>query len=281
MVRLKRAKLEVVVPAAQGQKYRPADAAPAGRRRGRSDDTDSEPGAEEDDGGDEETGGKKTKVEWVEDIVPRPARRGRSTCGWAWAARRRVVLHARELRAVPGRGDAPAAGGRAVAEGRPAAEGDPRAEGARPGDGQRALPGRRLPLPGRAAVRGVPACADRDLWDRIPRRRGPLPPRPSPGGRRRGGHVGRAVRGHLQAAGGGPLPLRRGQERAGGRAGQGLPLAGVAGRGDAADVPRPPAGPRRQPHRAVLVQSDILPRQAWSGSRTSGRKGCRTSCSGG
>lgn len=61
MCRLRRAKLEVVVPLAQGEKYRAAKA--------KADDGDEEE-AEGDD--EEESGGKKTKVIWVEEI---PARR--------------------------------------------------------------------------------------------------------------------------------------------------------------------------------------------------------------
>lgn len=60
MCRLKRQKLEVVVPAAQGERYRPAQT------------TDIDPDEETDD--DEQTtastGGKKTAVEWVEEIRP-------------------------------------------------------------------------------------------------------------------------------------------------------------------------------------------------------------------
>jgi Eco57I restriction-modification methylase len=58
LVRLRRAKLEVVVPAAQAKKYRPAHLRPASDDNGETNPDDS----------DEETTGKKTKVEWVEQI---------------------------------------------------------------------------------------------------------------------------------------------------------------------------------------------------------------------
>ncbi|RMH14398.1 MAG: hypothetical protein D6701_11310, partial [Gemmatimonadetes bacterium] len=64
MCRLKRQKLEVVVPVAQGEKYRPEDpAAPADAEDSNDDDSDDD---------EEETTGrrKKTKVEWVEAIAP-------------------------------------------------------------------------------------------------------------------------------------------------------------------------------------------------------------------
>lgn len=60
MARLRRQKLEVVVPIAQGEKYRPVKAVA----------TDELPDADEDDGDedDSETSSKKTKVEWIEQI---------------------------------------------------------------------------------------------------------------------------------------------------------------------------------------------------------------------
>jgi len=65
MCRLRRQKLEVVVPAAQGEKYRPQDA-PIFQENG-SEDEDSDEPAED---AEEETAGrgKKTKVEWIEAI---------------------------------------------------------------------------------------------------------------------------------------------------------------------------------------------------------------------
>jgi hypothetical protein len=67
MCRLRRQKLEVVVPMVQGERYQPVDEEPNA--------TDQEPDAEEVDDAEEEgeetTGrGKKTKVEWIEAISP-------------------------------------------------------------------------------------------------------------------------------------------------------------------------------------------------------------------
>lgn len=72
MCRLRRQKLEVVVPAAQGEKYRPKEAAPFTPT---SEDDDADDGAEEaeEEGADDEAPagrGKKTKVEWIETIPP-------------------------------------------------------------------------------------------------------------------------------------------------------------------------------------------------------------------
>lgn len=67
MCRLRRAKLEVVVPAAQGERYKPEDDAPATEPTTleiANDDAD-EPEEEEEPGR-----GKKTKVEWIEEILP-------------------------------------------------------------------------------------------------------------------------------------------------------------------------------------------------------------------
>jgi hypothetical protein len=74
MVRLRRAKLEVVVPAAQGAKYRPAK--PAESDDVEAEETDDAEGADADDGEDQ-GGGKKSKVEFVEDIVPEAGSPGR------------------------------------------------------------------------------------------------------------------------------------------------------------------------------------------------------------
>ncbi len=66
MCRLRRQKLEVVVPVAQGLKYRPAR--PIETNMADESETDDEPETEEDE---ETTGsGKKTKVEWIEEIAP-------------------------------------------------------------------------------------------------------------------------------------------------------------------------------------------------------------------
>lgn len=67
MVRLKRAKLEVVVPSAQGQKYRPAKSTASAEQEPSPDEPDD---AEEGDEVEEESSGKKSKVEFVEEITP-------------------------------------------------------------------------------------------------------------------------------------------------------------------------------------------------------------------
>jgi hypothetical protein len=74
MVRLRRAKLEVVVPAAQGAKYRPVK--PATSDDAEPEDADEAEATEADDGEDEGSG-KKSKVEFVEDIVPEAGSPGR------------------------------------------------------------------------------------------------------------------------------------------------------------------------------------------------------------
>ncbi|QOJ00962.1 MAG: N-6 DNA methylase [Phycisphaeraceae bacterium] len=68
MCRLRRQKLEVVVPAAQGEKYKPVAAAPPPDT---SDGDDDDETTDDADGADEETParGKKTKVEWIE-VIP-------------------------------------------------------------------------------------------------------------------------------------------------------------------------------------------------------------------
>ena len=66
MVRLRRAKLGVVVAAAQGEKYRPTK--PTESDDVESEETDAEAAAADD--GEEESSGKKSKLEFVEDIVP-------------------------------------------------------------------------------------------------------------------------------------------------------------------------------------------------------------------
>ena len=64
MCRLRRAKLEVVVPAAQGEKYRPAGAAPAPVEEAAAEEAPDEDEAAAEESG----GGKKTKIEWIEAI---------------------------------------------------------------------------------------------------------------------------------------------------------------------------------------------------------------------
>ncbi|MFZ4438832.1 MAG: Eco57I restriction-modification methylase domain-containing protein [Syntrophales bacterium] len=61
MCRLRRAKLEVVVPAEQGERYRPAT--PVAEPADAVGDDDAEP--------EEEESGVRTKVEWIEEIPPR------------------------------------------------------------------------------------------------------------------------------------------------------------------------------------------------------------------
>ncbi len=69
MCRLRRQKLEVVVPAAQGEKYRPASVGAAVHESGEEADSD-EPDADEDEQEEKPARGKKTKVEWIEEIPP-------------------------------------------------------------------------------------------------------------------------------------------------------------------------------------------------------------------
>ena len=63
MCRLRRQKLEVVVPIAQGEKYRPATGMPVSPELDGDEDVSDATGDEAED-----DGGKKTKVEWVEEI---------------------------------------------------------------------------------------------------------------------------------------------------------------------------------------------------------------------
>ena len=81
--------------------------------------------------------------------------------------------------------------------------------------------------------------------------------------------------GPVQAAGGGALPLRRGQEPAGGGAGQ----AGAVDlesprRGAAAHLPGSPPGRRRLAHRPLLRAPADLPGQPGSRWRTSSARAC-------
>lgn len=69
MCRLRRAKLEVVVPVAQGEKYKPKLPLPfVGEGRGEGDE-EEEPEVEEEED-EPPKRGKKTKVEWIEEIPP-------------------------------------------------------------------------------------------------------------------------------------------------------------------------------------------------------------------
>lgn len=70
MCRLRRAKLEVVVPAAQGERYKPTASSPSppsGEGRGEAGEPDDADEPEEEG---ETRRGKKTKVEWIEEIPP-------------------------------------------------------------------------------------------------------------------------------------------------------------------------------------------------------------------
>ena len=122
MCRLRRRKLEVVIPIAQGQRYRPALAAI------QTDDL----ALEEDEAGDEEEGeeeeagrGRTTAVEWVEEIPAGTLLLARR----AGAQVQRIVLHARFLRHLPGAGNARPAGRAAQPARRPPAAGNPVPEG--------------------------------------------------------------------------------------------------------------------------------------------------------
>lgn len=71
MCRLRRQKLEVVVPVAQGEKYRPAfpvspDPANSGFHTEEEEDDETEDEAEDE----APTRGKKTKIQWIEEIPP-------------------------------------------------------------------------------------------------------------------------------------------------------------------------------------------------------------------
>ncbi len=67
MCRLRRQKLEVVVPSAQGERYRPARPTDTVETE---EDADTDESETEDEPDDEPARGKKTKVEWVEAILP-------------------------------------------------------------------------------------------------------------------------------------------------------------------------------------------------------------------
>ena len=68
MCRLRRQKLEVVIPAAQGDKYRSAEAIVAGHELDAEEVDSDEPESEAEEEDEKPTRGKKTKVEWIEDI---------------------------------------------------------------------------------------------------------------------------------------------------------------------------------------------------------------------
>ena len=106
MCRLRRQKLEVVVPVAQGERYRPAKAMP----NDFSEDAEADDGDfEEEEEEDTSARGKKTRVDWIEEI---PAWSFLSACGTRpqgeW-----LVLYAACVCALSGTGNARAAGGRA------------------------------------------------------------------------------------------------------------------------------------------------------------------------
>jgi hypothetical protein len=72
MCRLRRQKLEVVVPVAQGERYRPAIPTPEGIETEEIEEVDEVQEGEEPEGEEEVAPprGKKTKVEWIEEIPP-------------------------------------------------------------------------------------------------------------------------------------------------------------------------------------------------------------------
>ena len=109
MCRLRRSKLEVVVPFDQGDKYRPAmEQAVTEEIDEDGGLEDAEPEPEEEDAA--ESPGKKTKVEWIEEIPPDrfyPAS-GPGSQG------HRLLLYASFLRPLSGQGDPGAAGRRSA-----------------------------------------------------------------------------------------------------------------------------------------------------------------------
>lgn len=70
MCRLRRQKLEVVVPMAQGEKYRPTSPLPMGEGQGEGDEADENEEEEEENEDDAPKKGKKTTVQWIEQIQP-------------------------------------------------------------------------------------------------------------------------------------------------------------------------------------------------------------------
>ena len=68
MCRLRRQKLEVVVPAKQGEKYKPV--VPTSANLGDDDDNDDQDEADKEDEDKKPARGKKTKVDWIEAIPP-------------------------------------------------------------------------------------------------------------------------------------------------------------------------------------------------------------------
>lgn len=69
MARLRRSKLEVVVPAAQGEKYRPKQEADAGAEEARE-EVEEQDDAEEAESDEESESSKKSKIEFIETIKP-------------------------------------------------------------------------------------------------------------------------------------------------------------------------------------------------------------------
>ena len=123
MCRLRRQKLEVVVPLAQGEKYRAtdrADAIPV-------DDSEED----EQDEADGDRPAKKTKVEWIRGYPAGPlllACRPRPQVHW-------VLLHAPLVCPLPRAGDSGPTGGRAKPARQSSTVGDSETEGPGPGDG--------------------------------------------------------------------------------------------------------------------------------------------------
>ncbi len=70
MCRLKRAKLEVVVPVAQGERYRTLKPVEAANGDAGDEEADEEEPEEEEEADEAPAKGKKTKIEWIEEIPP-------------------------------------------------------------------------------------------------------------------------------------------------------------------------------------------------------------------
>ena len=119
MARLRRAKLEVVVPVEHAARYRGSGA----------DDT-------------------ATRVNWVEDIPDRAVLSARRR----WSQGDRFLLHAACVRSLPGARNSGAEDRGAQSGCRPGPCRHSGAEGGRSGDRQRTFPGRSMPLSGRCAV---------------------------------------------------------------------------------------------------------------------------------
>jgi hypothetical protein len=278
MCRLRRQKLEVVVPAAQGEPYRKEAGAAA------SDAAIAESGAAaagddgEEEDGDEKPGKGKTKVEWIEAIREGAfylrVGLGRKASGSYYTPQAFVKfliqetlgpqIEARSPRDNPDPGALlglkvldPAMGsghflveacrtlGDAIYEAcracdAKAEEADRRANGAETEEQRERFRG------DVAAAGGGPAGPER--------RAGGLSAEPRDGGRGGGALAGQGA-GDLPAARGRALPVWGGQERAGGGAGEAVIVAGVVRGGAAADVSGSSAALRGFVDRAVLREA--------------------------